>query len=87
MEQSLNDLYRKISETIIEMIPEQWERFYYYAQISEDGGGTYFFFQPSSNPSLNVYSLEIPFKYQVDEKSFKLNKRKLKESYFLYQKK
>ncbi|MCT2347683.1 antitoxin YezG family protein, partial [Niallia taxi] len=40
MEQRLNDLYRKIAETVNEMIPEQWERFYYYAQISEDGGGT-----------------------------------------------
>lgn len=77
LEQRLNELYRKIAETVNEMIPEQWERFYYYAQISEDGGGTYFFYQPSTNPSLNVYSLEIPFKYQVDEKSFKLNKRKL----------
>ncbi|UNL83213.1 antitoxin YezG family protein [Priestia koreensis] len=80
MKKRLNDLYKKIAETVHKMIPEEWDRFYYYAQISEDGGGTYFFYQPSSNPSLHVYSLKIPFKYHVDEKSFKLHKRKL---YFL----
>ena len=59
------------------MIPVQWERFCFYAQISEDGGGTYFFYQLASNPNLYEYSLEIPFKYQIDEKKFKLDKRKL----------
>lgn len=77
MEKRLNDLYKKIAETVNKMIPEQWEEFYFYAQISEDGGGTYFFYQPTSNPNCYQYSLEIPFKYQIDEKEFKLNKRKL----------
>ncbi|KGX87154.1 hypothetical protein N781_15845 [Pontibacillus halophilus JSM 076056 = DSM 19796] len=77
MEKRLNELYRKIAETVNEMIPEQWEKFYFYAQISEDGGGTYFFYQPTSDPNCYQYSLEIPFKYQVDEKGFKLNKRML----------
>lgn len=77
MEKRLNDLYRKIAETVNEMIPESWEEFYFFAQVSEEGGGIYFYYQPSSNPNLYVYSLEIPYKYQVDEKSFKINKRKL----------
>ena len=77
MEKKLNDLYRQIAETVNEMIPEQWERFYFYAQISEDGGGTYFFYQPATNPDVYEYSLEIPFKYQVDEKEFKFKGRKL----------
>ncbi|WLR41558.1 antitoxin YezG family protein [Bacillus carboniphilus] len=77
MEKKLNELYRTIAETVNKMIPENWEKLYFYAQISEDGGGTYFFYQPSSNPDMSIYSLEIPFKYQVDEKSFKINKRKL----------
>jgi uncharacterized protein (TIGR01741 family) len=77
LEIRLNELYRKIAETVNEMIPEQWEKFFFYAQISEDGGGAYYFFQPTSNPEGYVYSLEIPFKYQIDEKRFKINKRKL----------
>lgn len=39
----MNKLYREIAETVNEMIPEEWEKFYFYAQISETGGGTYFF--------------------------------------------
>lgn len=42
MEKILNDLYRQIAETVNEMIPESWGKFYFYAQISDDGGGTYF---------------------------------------------
>lgn len=35
MEKELNKLYREIAETVNEMIPEEWEKFYFYAQISE----------------------------------------------------
>ncbi|MFE6799380.1 antitoxin YezG family protein [Paenibacillus chitinolyticus] len=77
MEKILNDLYRQIVETVNEMIPESWEKFYFYAQISDDGGGTYFFYQPETNPERYEYSLGIPFKYQVNEREFKLDKRKL----------
>lgn len=34
---------REIAETVNEIIPEDWNKFYFYAQISENGGGTYFF--------------------------------------------
>ncbi|MRN53043.1 antitoxin YezG family protein [Paenibacillus monticola] len=77
MEKRLNDLYRQIAETVNEMIPELWEKFYFYAQVSEDGGGTYFFYQPASNQEKYEYSLEIPNKYQVNEKKYRLDKRKL----------
>lgn len=43
MEKEMNQIYNQIAETVNEMIPEEWEKFYYYAQISETGGGTYFF--------------------------------------------
>ncbi|OZQ57964.1 antitoxin YezG family protein [Paenibacillus taichungensis] len=77
MEPILNNLYRQIAETVNEMIPEDWGEFYFYAQISDNGGGTYFFYQPEKNPERYEYSLEIPFKQQVNEREFKLNKRKL----------
>ena len=38
MEIKLNRLYREIAETVYAMIPEEWEKFYFYAQISEAGG-------------------------------------------------
>jgi len=66
LEKRLNDLYRKIAEKVNEMIPEDWNKFYFYAQLSENGGGTYFFYNTLENKQYK-YSLEVPFKYQIDE--------------------
>lgn len=70
MEIKLNRLYREIAETVYAMIPEEWEKFYFYAQISEAGGGTYFFYNNFRNKENYKYSVEIPFKYEVDEEEF-----------------
>ncbi|MGY1462882.1 antitoxin YezG family protein [Bacillus toyonensis] len=69
MEKEMNRLYREIVETVNEMIPEDWNKFYFYAQISENGGGTYFFYNTLENKQYK-YSVEIPFKYQIDEDEF-----------------
>ncbi|MCM2603435.1 antitoxin YezG family protein [Rossellomorea marisflavi] len=69
MEKEMDKLYREIAETVNEMIPEEWEKFYYYAQISETGGGTYFFYNTLENKHYK-YSVEIPFNCQVDEDEF-----------------
>lgn len=70
MEKELNKLYREIAKTVNEMIPEEWEKFYFYAQVSETGGGTYFFYNATGTERLYKYSLEIPFKYEIDEEEF-----------------
>lgn len=77
MEQELNKLNQQIAETVNEMIPEEWEKFHFYAQISESGGGTYFFYKTLDDLKDYQYSLEIPFKYIMDKEEFKNNKRKL----------
>lgn len=69
MEKEMNRLYKEIAETVNEMIPENWNKFYFYAQISENGGETYFFYNTLENKQYK-YSLEIPFKYQIDEDEF-----------------
>lgn len=69
MEKEMNRLYREIAETVNEMIPEDWNKFYFYAQLSENGGGTYFFYNTLENKQYK-YSVEIPFKYQIDEDEF-----------------
>ena len=69
MEKEMNRLYREIAETVNEMIPEDWNKFYFYAQISENGGGTYFFYNTLEYKQYK-YSLEIPLKYQIDEDEF-----------------
>ncbi|MEH7271866.1 immunity protein YezG family protein, partial [Bacillus toyonensis] len=70
MEIKLNRLYREIAETVHAMIPEEWEKFYFYAQISEAGGGTYFVYNNFRNKENYKYSVEIPFKYEVNEEEF-----------------
>lgn len=52
------------------MIPEEWERFYFYAQVSEDGGGTYFFYNQPSNKKTYHYSLDITERFVVSELEF-----------------
>ncbi|MBH0156669.1 antitoxin YezG family protein [Fictibacillus sp. 5RED26] len=69
MEKEMNRLYREIAETVNEMIPEDWNKFYFYAQISENGGGTYFYYNTLENMKFK-YSLEIPFQFQIDEDEF-----------------
>lgn len=70
MEQEMNQLYRKIAETVDEMIPEEWTKFYFYAQISETGGGTYFFYNTSEDESNYKYSLDIPDEFIIDKQQY-----------------
>ncbi|MBE5099391.1 immunity protein YezG family protein [Priestia aryabhattai] len=79
MEKEINQIYREISETVNEMIPTQWTKFYFYAQISETGGGTYFFYNTLDNESNYKYSLEIPYEYDIDKEFYKVKDRTLLE--------
>ncbi|MCM3702387.1 immunity protein YezG family protein [Paenibacillus macerans] len=77
MEEKLNALYKEIAETVDNMIPVEWNKFYFYAQVSESGGGTYFFYSPISDPVKFEYSLKIPINYEINEKEFDAGKGKL----------
>ncbi|MEC1633922.1 antitoxin YezG family protein [Bacillus mojavensis] len=77
METILNNLYKEIAATVNEMIPEQWEKFWFYAQVSETGGGTYFYYNTPDEPKNYKYSLEVPFIFTIDEDDFTEKKRKL----------
>jgi len=79
MEKEINQIYREISETVNEMIPTQWTKFYFYAQISETGGGTYFFYNTLDNERNYKYSLEIPYEYDIDKEFYKMRDRALFE--------
>ncbi|MFE0560860.1 immunity protein YezG family protein [Paenibacillus sp. NPDC058910] len=77
MEVLLNELYREIAITVDKIIPENWGKFFFYAQVSNDGGGTYFFYSPVNDPEIYEYSLKIPQKFQINEKEFEENEMKL----------
>lgn len=79
MEKEMNQLYREIAETVNEMIPEEWRKFCFYAQISETGGGTYFFYNTPEDGQNYKYSLEIPYEYEIDKEYYKLKDRTLFE--------
>lgn len=70
VEKELQSIYQEIAETVNEMIPEKWEKFYFYAQISDTGGRTYFFYNTLDNRSNYQYSVEIPFEFNIDSKAF-----------------
>ena len=69
MEEQLDALYRKIAEKVNEMIPEVWNKFYYYAQISDTGGRVYFYYKSEQHEDF-VYSLNIPKLFEIDENRF-----------------
>ncbi|QDZ88836.1 immunity protein YezG family protein [Priestia megaterium] len=79
METEINQIYREISETVNEMIPTKWTKIYFYAQISETGGDTYFFYNTLENEKNYKYSLEIPYEYDIDKEFYKVKDRTLLE--------
>lgn len=79
MEKEMNQIYNRIAETVNEMIPEEWEKFYYYAQISDTGGGTYFFYNTPEDVQNFKYSLEIPLYYHDYKDQYKIKGRVLFE--------
>lgn len=68
----MKKLHKEIAETVNKMIPEEWGKFYFYAQISETGGGTYFFYNTLENEKNYKYSLEIPYEYDIDKEFYKV---------------
>ncbi|MED0673668.1 antitoxin YezG family protein [Aneurinibacillus aneurinilyticus] len=79
MEKEMNQIYREIAETVNEMVPEEWQKFYFYAQVSETGGGTYFFYNTPEDEQNYKYSLEIPFEYDIDKEWYRMKDRALFE--------
>jgi uncharacterized protein (TIGR01741 family) len=76
MESQLQELYQEIAETVNNMIPEEWEIFYFYAQIDEFGGRVYFFYKSIRDNSY-TYSLDIPKQFNPSELEFNNKEDKL----------
>lgn len=65
MEEKMNDLYREIAEIINELIPEDWEDFYFNSEVGNGEGGVFFFFKPTSKHDY-VYCRDILKKYNIN---------------------
>jgi uncharacterized protein (TIGR01741 family) len=80
MEAQLGKIYQQIGETIVEMIPEEWEKVYLYAEVSEGFSYVYFYYYPV-NHSSPVYFLDIPEKFHISDTEFDEIKHQLFEEF------
>ncbi len=62
----MNEIYAIIANKVNDMIPEEWENVWLYAEVLEDASEVYFYFEPSGSENI-VYSHDIPDIYNVDE--------------------
>lgn len=62
----LNALYKEIAQQINDMIPTEWDHFYFNGEVKEGEGGVFFFFTPKGEEQ-HIFSHYIPKLYSVDK--------------------
>ena len=68
LENGLAEQYKKIAQLVNNMIPVQWEIFYFNANMNDDGGGmVYFYYKVNGNDEL-FYSNNIPKDHNIDQR-------------------
>ncbi len=68
-ELKLNKFYNEIAQQINDMIPTDWDSFYFNGEIKNEAGGVYFFFKPKDEEQY-VYSHFIPKLYNIDKTAY-----------------
>ncbi|MEI2664046.1 immunity protein YezG family protein [Rossellomorea sp. LJF3] len=66
----LNRLYEQIAQCVNNMIPVEWQEFYFNGEVKDKEGGVFFFFTPVDKNESAVYSHDIPDLYQIDEDTY-----------------
>ncbi len=65
-----NELIRAIAQQVSDTIPDEWEKFYFHADVNYDfSGGAYFFFNTKENINY-IYCADIPEIYNADEEEY-----------------
>ncbi|KJF45744.1 immunity protein YezG family protein [Bacillus altitudinis] len=64
--ESIERYYKKIAETINEMIPCDWDKVWMYAEILDDSAGINFYFTETNNEE-RIYGHHIPERYSVSD--------------------
>ncbi|AMQ05251.1 MULTISPECIES: immunity protein YezG family protein [Sporosarcina] len=72
----LNKLYNKIAQQVNDMIPTEWDNFYFNGEVKEREGGVFFFFTPQGEEQ-HVYSHYIPKLYSIDKRAYNKELHKL----------
>ncbi|MDQ0218079.1 DUF600 family protein [Peribacillus cavernae] len=79
--QITEEIFQKAAQIMNEMIPEEWEKIYLYAQISEDHGTVFFYYFPVGG-NKPVYSLNVPKSFNLDEDEFINLRTELDDCFF-----
>ncbi|ASN04218.1 immunity protein YezG family protein [Virgibacillus necropolis] len=74
----LNKLYNEIAQQVNDMIPIEWENFYFNGEVKEREGGVFFFFKPKGEEQY-IFSHYIPKLYSVDKRAYNKELHKLFE--------
>ena len=72
----LNKLYTEIAQQVNEMIPIDWDNFYFNGEVKDEEGGVFFFFTPKGEEQ-HVFSHYIPKFYSVDKRAYNKELHKL----------
>lgn len=72
----LDGLYQQITDAIVAMIPENWNRVLLYAQVGEESAMVYFYYYPDGKDTPQ-YSLDIAGKWDVDPAWYDALEKKL----------
>lgn len=75
-ELQLNELYNEIAQQVNDMIPIDWNNFYFNGEVKGEEGGVFFFFTPKSEEQ-HVFSHYIPRLYSVDKRDYNKELHKL----------
>ncbi|WP_080873403.1 immunity protein YezG family protein [Oceanobacillus timonensis] len=78
-EMELNRAYREIAQQINEMIPIEWEKFYFNGEAIDEEGGIFFFFTPKGKEEY-IFSHYISKLFNIDKVTY------YKEFHKLFQK-
>ncbi|MCM3255504.1 immunity protein YezG family protein [Priestia aryabhattai] len=70
-EQQLNTIYQKIGQKVNDIIPVDWEEFYFNGEVENGEGGVFFFFKEKDKANEYIYSHDIPDSYSfVEEREY-----------------
>ena len=69
-------IYQKVTNILVEMVPEEWEKILLYAEVREGFSQVYFYYYPV-NQEQPVYSLDIIDVFDVDQSLHRKLKREL----------
>lgn len=62
-------MYQQIANYLVDMIPEEWDKIYLYAEYREGYKKVFFYYYPE-NKSKPIYSLDIIDIFNIDEDDF-----------------